>query len=297
MHFVLGGEIDASKELILQLRLSKVVSATMIGISLPVSGFLLQELFKNPLAGPSVLGVSSSSSMFVALFIFLGLDAFFASYSMLNEWILAFCASIGSLLSLGILLLISSKVQTSSAFILVGFLFSAFSGAVVSILEYLSNGNEIKNYLMWSLGSFSGLTFNQSVVFILGVLVGLYFAFLSIYKLRGMMMGEEYAKSMGINKFTLYGYIILSTSLLVGSSVAFVGPVSFIGIVVPHFCRYLYKPSKLWNQFSLNILVGASFVLFFLFISERFKVPINILTVFIGIPTTIFILLDKKNSF
>ena len=297
IDFFIGNLTDDSKKTILELRVFKIFSAILVGISLPISGFLLQELFKNPLAGPSVLGISSSSSLAVALFIFLGLDLLFINNDFLSEWILAIFSILGSILCLLILLLLIKKVHTSSSFILVGFLFSAFTGSIISILEYYSQNEQIKNYLVWSLGSFSGLSFDQLVIFCFLVILGLIFSFKSIHLLKGLMLGEEYAISMGINKFKMNFYIIIATSLFVGASTAFVGPISFIGIIVPHFCRSIYKPSKLWKQFILNAIIGSVLMLIFLFISEQFKLPINIITVLIGIPTIFMIIFNKKNSF
>ena len=291
--FILDLSVNQTENLILNLRLSKIISVCLVGISLPVSGFLLQEIFKNPLAGPSVLGITPSSSLFVALFIFLGGTIYFEN-SLITNWLIVICSIVGAFLCLILLLLFRKRMNSASNLILIGFLISSFAGTIISILEYFSSNQEIKTYIIWSFGSFNGLTFDKIFVFTFFVFLGLFFAFQSVHSLKGISLGEIYGKSFGVNVSKLYFLVIISTCLLVGSCTAFVGPISFIGIIIPHFCRLIHNPSKLWNQFTLNILVGSVLLLFFLFISELIKIPINIISVLFGIPTMFLIIF--KNS-
>lgn len=295
-NFFLNLSENQTENLILTLRLSKIVSASLVGISLPVSGFLLQEIFKNPLAGPSVLGITPSSSLFVALFIFLGGTIYFDGSFVIN-WLIVLCSMLGAFLCLILLLLFRKRVNSASNLILIGFLISSFAGTIISILEYFSSNEEIKTYIIWSFGSFNGLTFDKIIVFTFFVVLGLLFAFQSVHSLKGISLGEIYGKSFGVNISKLYFLIIISTCLLVGSCTAFVGPISFVGIIIPHFCRLIHNPSKLWNQFILNILVGSVLLLFFLFISELIKIPINMISVLLGIPTMFLIIFKNKRLF
>jgi iron complex transport system permease protein len=291
--FILDSSVNQTENLILNLRLSKIISVCLVGISLPVSGFLLQEIFKNPLAGPSVLGITPSSSLFVALFIFLGGTIYFEN-SLITNWLIVICSIVGAFLCLILLLLFRKRMNSTSNLILIGFLISSFAGTIISILEYFSSNQEIKTYIIWSFGSFNGLTFDKIFVFTFFVFLGLFFAFQSVHSLKGISLGEIYGKSFGVNVSKLYFLVIISTCLLVGSCTAFVGPISFIGIIIPHFCRLIHNPSKLWNQFTLNILVGSVLLLFFLFISELIKIPINIISVLLGIPTMFLIIFKNK---
>lgn len=292
-NFFFNLPVNQTEDLILNLRFSKIISACLVGISLPVSGFLLQEIFKNPLASPSVLGISTSSSLFVALFIFLGGIIYFEN-NWITNWLIVICSMLGALLCLSVLLLFRKKINSASNLILIGFLISSFAGAIISSLEYFSNNQEIKTYIIWSFGSFNGLTYEKIFVFSFFVILGLFFAFKSVHALKGISLGEIYGKSFGVNISKLYFLIIISTCLLVGSCTAFVGPVSFVGIIIPHFCRLIHNPSKLWNQFTLNILVGSILLLVFLFISELIKIPINMISVLIGIPTMFLIIFKNK---
>lgn len=292
--FIFSLSVNQTDNFILSLRFSKIISACLVGIALPISGFLLQELFKNPLAGPSVLGITPSSSLFVALFVFLG-GTFYFENEFLTNWLLVICSIIGALICFVTLLLFRKRVNSSSSLILIGFLISSFAGTIISILEYYSTNQEIKTYIVWSFGSFNGLTYDKIFVFNFFVLLGIFFALQSVHLLKGVSLGEVYGKSFGVNISKLYVLIIISTCLLVSSCTAFVGPISFIGIIIPHFCRLIHNPSKLWNQFILNGLVGMVLLLVFLFISELIKIPINMISVLIGIPTMFLIILKNKS--
>ena len=158
--FILDLSVNQTENLILNLRLSKIISVCLVGISLPVSGFLLQEIFKNPLAGPSVLAITPSSSLFVALFIFLGGTIYFEN-SLITNWLIVICSIVGAFLCLILLLLFRKRMNSASNLILIGFLISSFAGTIISILEYFSSNQEIKTYIIWSFGSFNGLTFDK----------------------------------------------------------------------------------------------------------------------------------------
>jgi len=276
---------------ILHYRFYKAIAALLAGCCLPVSGFLLQELFKNPLAGPSVLGISSSAGLGVALVIFLGSNIFIIEE--FNQWILVFSALLGSFLCMIILFMISKKMNDKNSFIIIGFLISAFGSAFISFLEYISPSDKIKQYLVWSLGSFSGLSGEKLLIFTLFSFIGLIFALFSVQLLKGNLLGENYAKSLGVNLNKMKIYILLSTSILTGITTAFLGPIAFIGIIIPFFCRKLINPSKLWKQLILNILIGICFMLCINIISNYIMLPINILTSIIGIPVILFIILKK----
>ncbi|MDR1876692.1 MAG: iron ABC transporter permease [Flavobacteriaceae bacterium] len=285
---------DETKRLISSYRLYKTLAVVFAGISLPVSGFLLQELFKNPLAEPSILGISSASALAVAFVVFLGIPQFFDNFKWLSGWVLIFSSFTGAFIVSLLLLSISKGIKEVSTFIIVGFLLSSFCGSIISVLQFYSQSEILKQYVFWSFGSFDGLSEVQVTVYFICVIAGLFTAFLSVKKLIGFLLGEEYAKVLGVNITTLKVLVILSTCLLTGSTTAMVGPIVFIGIIIPHFCRQIWNPASLWSQTLLNIFAGIGFMLIVSLIMVYTQLPVNILSSIIGIPTILFMILKNK---
>ncbi|MDR2121722.1 MAG: iron ABC transporter permease [Flavobacteriaceae bacterium] len=285
---------DETKRLIISYRLYKTLAVVFAGISLPVSGFLLQELFKNPLAEPSILGISSASALAVAFVVFLGIPQSFVHFWWLSGWTLIFSSFTGAFVISLLLLSLSKEIKEVSTFIIVGFLISSFCGAIISVLQFYSQSETLKQYVFWSFGSFEGLSEAQIVVYFTCVITGLFLAFLSVKKLIGFLLGEEYAKVLGVNIAKLKMLIILSVCLLTGSTTAMLGPIVFIGIIIPHFCRQIWNPASLWSQILLNIFSGIGFMLIVSLIMAHTQLPVNILSSVIGIPVILFMILKNK---
>lgn len=280
---------------IAQLRINRVVIMLLAGISIPTSGFLLQEYFQNPLAGPSVLGITSIASLSVAFFIFFSQDLVLPEF--LQNSFISISAIGGSFLLMLVLLLFSGKFQDKSFIIIFGFLVSALAGAIVSILQLYADNQSLKNYVLWSFGANNQVSLNQIIILIVLVAAGLFLSFKTIKPLIGIGLGTSYAQSFGVNMKHLKYLIILASSLLSASITAFLGPILFIGIVVPHFARLLYKPSKLWHQWILNMLLGICIMEVFSIISELSQLPINIITSLFGIPVILMMLIGKSKSY
>ena len=277
---------------IAQLRVNRVLAMLLAGISIPTSGFLLQEYFQNPLAGPSVLGITSVASLSVAFYIFFSKDLMLPEF--LQNSFLSISAIGGSLVLMFILLAFSNRFQDKSFLIIFGFLVSALAGAIVSILQFYAESQSLKNYVLWSFGANNQVSRNQIWVLIIIVLIGLFLAFKSIKPLIGNSLGTAYAQSLGINLNQLKFFVIITSSLLSASVTAFLGPILFIGIVVPHFCRMIYNPAKLWQQWILNMLLGILIMEFFSIISETTQFPLNVITSLFGIPVILMMMLKNN---
>lgn len=272
-------------------RINRALAMLLAGIAIPTSGFLLQEYFKNPLAGPDVLGITSVSSLFVAFYIFFSQDIVILDFFQ-NSFI-SLSSIIGSIVLMMILLLFSNRFRDRSFIIIFGFLISALAGAVVSFLQFYVESQSLKNYMLWTFGANNQTSLIQISILSILIIIGLIFTFKSIKPLIGNALGVAYAQSFGIDQSKLKISIIVASSLLSASVTAFLGPILFIGVVVPHFCRMIWNPAQLWHQWILNMILGIFIMQIFSIISELSQFPINIITTFFGIPVILLMLMKK----
>ncbi|WP_223598771.1 iron ABC transporter permease [Chryseobacterium sp. GVT01B] len=277
---------------IAEIRINRVLVMMLAGISIPTSGFLMQEYFQNPLAGPDILGITSVASLSVAFYIFFSHDILLPEF--LQNSFLSLSAIGGSLLLMLILLSMSNRFQDKSYLIIFGFLVSAFAGAIVSLLQFYAENQSLKNYILWSFGANNMVTRNQIYVLFVLVLIGTFICFRAIKPLIGNSLGSSYAQSLGVNLKQLKLLIIVASSLLSASITAFLGPILFIGIIVPHFCRLVYNPSKLWQQWILNMFLGMLIMLLFSVIAEKTQIPLNVISSVFGIPVILMMLLKQN---
>lgn len=284
---------DTDNSQIAQLRINRALAMALAGISIPTSGFLLQEYFQNPLAGPSVLGITSVASLSVVFYIFFAQNLVLPE--VLQNSFLSISAIGGSLILMLILLAFSNRFQDKSFLIIFGFLVSALAGAIVSILQFYAENQSLKNYILWSFGANNQVSTNQVWVLTIIVLIGIFLSFKSIKPLIGNSLGAAYAQSLGVNLNQLKLFVIVASSILSASVTAFLGPILFIGIVVPHFCRMIYNPAKLWQQWILNMILGIFIMEFFSVISETTQFPLNVITSLFGIPV-ILAMMMKNNK-
>lgn len=283
---------DSAQSQIAEIRINRVLVMLLAGISIPTSGFLMQEYFQNPLAGPDILGITSVASLSVAFYIFFSHD--FLIPEVLQNSFLSLSAIAGSLVLMLVLLSMSNKFQDKSYLIIFGFLVSAFAGAVVSLLQFYAENQSLKNYILWSFGANNMVTRNQIYVLSVLVFVGMFFCFKTIKPLIGNSLGTSYAQSLGVNLNQLKILIIAASSLLSASITAFLGPILFIGIIVPHFCRLIYNPSKLWQQWILNMFLGMLVMMLFSVIAEKTQIPLNVISSVFGIPVILLMLLKQN---
>ncbi|MDR0230289.1 MAG: iron ABC transporter permease [Flavobacteriaceae bacterium] len=285
--------------IVLNYRLPKAIAAVLTGMALSVSGLMMQTLFRNPMAEAYVLGISSGASLAIAIAILGG--------AMLPDIILYYTTSvyglvlvsiIGSMLLLLLILLVSNRVKNSMTILIVGLMFGSFSNAIVSILSYLSNAEQLKRYSLWMLGSLGNLSWEMIGIYSFIVIVGL-FSCLSLFRtLDAFLLGDTYATSLGINVKKSRNYIVIVTSLLAGASTAFVGPIAFVGLAIPHIARLLLQTSKHKELFVACVFLGGIIMLICDILSqikgEAFLLPINALTALFGAPIVIYLLLRKK---
>ncbi|SEH93239.1 iron complex transport system permease protein [Paenimyroides aquimaris] len=285
--------------IILEYRLPKLVIACLVGMSLSVAGMMMQTLFQNPMAEPYILGVSSGASLGVAICI-LGQSLFSLSikdYFSGNFAIIIFALA-GSIATMLIILGVSQRIKQIATLLIVGLMFSSFTSAFVNVLAYFSTAEELKRFTFWNLGSLGNISWQQ-MSFIAPLLLGTIAAsFLLNKSLNMLLMGENYAKSMGINLKKTKFIIILVTCMLVAVCTAFVGPIAFVGLAVPHITRMIYKTTNHFQLFTGNIILGALILVLCDIIcqlpGEQFVLPINAVTSILGAPLVIYLILKNR---
>ncbi len=299
---ILFGEVevkDTWKYIVLNYRLPKAVVAVLVGVALSLSGLLMQTLFRNPMAESYVLGISSGASLGVA---FLILGSAFLPISLISiltsSYGIALVSILGSLGLLLLVLLISNTVRNTVTVLIVGLMFGSFANAVVSILTYFSSAEQLKRFTFWSMGSLGNLTWDTIALFASVVFIGLIGCLLLVRTLDALLLGDNYALSMGINIKKSRNMIILVTSLLAGVSTAFVGPIAFVGLAVPHIARLLLKVSSHRYLIVSTALLGGVLMLLCDMLTqikgESFLLPINAVTSIFGAPIVIWLLLRNK---
>jgi iron complex transport system permease protein len=294
---------QASKEsweyIIFNYRLPKAITSILVGMGLSISGLLMQTLFRNPLAGPYVLGLSSGSSLGVA-FVILGanfLPLFLSDY-LLSPYGIMIASCLGSLLVLLLVLLVSERLRDTMSILIVGLMFSSFAGAIVSVLTYFSSAEQLQKFTFWSMGSLGNLSWVQIAILFVSVAIGLFLSIINIKPLDALLLGENYAKSMGVNYSKARLSIMIATSILAGSITAFAGPIAFVGLAVPHIAKILFKTSKHLILFWSTLLLGGIIMLFCDIASQipgtTVILPINAITSIVGAPVVIWLLIRKK---
>lgn len=285
--------------IILKFRLPKAITALTVGIALSVSGLQMQTIFRNPMAGPDVLGISSGASLGVA-FVILGFSANLSSENIsgLGNWVLVVASWAGAGAVMFLIMIISARVKDIMTILILGIMLSAGISAIVTIMQYFSNESMLKAYVIWTMGSLGNLTDSQLKVMLISVSAGLILSLGSIKMLNALLMGENYARSIGLNiKFARF-LIFTCTSILAGSVTAFCGPVSFIGIAVPHLTRIVFKTSNIRILVPGTIIIGGSMMLFSDLVSQlpgsESVLPVNSVTSLIGIPIVIWIILRNR---
>ena len=282
-----GGDCPrATAKIILNIRLIKAVVALLAGAALSVSGLQMQTLFRNPLAGPYVLGISSGASLGVALVVLAGVGSSIG---------IAGAAWLGAAIVLVVIAAVGHRIKDIMVILILGMMFSSGIGAVVQILQYVANDESLKMFVIWTLGSLGDVTFNQLAVLIPSIIAGLLLAVITIKPLNLLLFGEEYAVTMGLNVRRSRGLLFLSTTLLAGTVTAFCGPIGFIGLAMPHVTRMLFRNSDHRVLVPGTVLSGASVLLLCDLVSKLFTLPINAITALLGIPIVVWVVLRNKS--
>ncbi|TKD60697.1 iron ABC transporter permease [Flavobacterium sp. ASW18X] len=279
-------------------RLPKTIAAVLIGGGLAVSGLLMQTLFRNPLAGPFVLGISSGASLGAALLLLGGTSLGLTQLFWLNDVAIAIAASLGSFLVLLIVIVVANSVKDTMALLIIGLMFGSITSAVVSILSYFSKAEQLQRFIFWSYGSVGNLSWQKVGVLALLLLIGLTICLFCIKSLNAFLLGEQYAQSMGIPVKKTKFFIIIATGIVAGAITAFAGPIAFIGLAVPHLTRQWFKTMDHKILLPAVFLYGALLLLICDTIAQlptsATVLPINAITSIVGAPVVIWLLVRKR---
>lgn len=298
--WTLGDDEVMFSTILYDIRLPKTLTCLVAGSGLAMCGLLLQSMFRNPLAGPYVLGVSSGASLFVAIATMLLTSINISGVFFAGKAIITLYSVAGAFFVTIIVLAISRRTKSNVTVLLVGLMLAQVLGAAESLIQYLSSADSLKTFVMWSMGSVGSTTLSDLLV--IGPLVGMVIlaAFFLVKPMNAILLNEQYAQNLGVNVNRLRIQVIAITSLLVGIITAFCGPIAFVGISVPIASRLFFKTSHHLHQMTFCLLLGASVLLasdiICQLISTQFTLPVNTVTTLIGSPVVIYLLFKSKLS-
>lgn len=298
-----GHENELWEKIIYMIRLPRAVSAVLAGSALAVAGLQMQTLFHNPLAGPSVLGITAGASLGVAIVLLTGGGAAgiyaIRQLGIGGSWLIVIASCLGASLIMALILGLSLRIRDNVSLLIIGIMVGNVAISIVSIWQYFSEPEQIQDYLMWTFGSLGGVSAGQLHIFSIAVVVGLLMTFLNSKSLNTLLLGENYAHSLGLNIFGTRTIIILTSSLLTGAVTGFCGPIAFIGIAVPHLSRLIFNTSDHKVLVPGSLLFGAFVMLCCDIISQvpgsQISLPINAITALLGSPVVIWVILHKRN--
>ena len=295
---LLKGSCDPiHRTIMVDIRIPKAITAVLVGISLSVSGLWMQTLFRNPLVGPYVLGISSGASLGVAVYLLL-FSALGISTVYVSGWGVAFSSMIGAALLFLLVISVSFRLREKVSLLIAGIMLGCLATSAISLLQNISDPDSVKMFVNWTLGSLSGVTWEKLRVMILFVGIGVAFVPFLLKPLDAMLLGDDYASSIGVDVRRMRWMIILSATLLTGATTAFTGPIGFIGIAVPHIVRGLLQTSVHRLLTPCCMLCGAVLVLlcdiFSQLPGDGYVLPINALSSLVGAPVVLWIILSNK---
>jgi len=297
------GESEPYRQIILLFRLPRAVTAMIAGAALGVSGLEMQTLFRNPLADPYILGVSSGASLGVALVVMVtqgfGWSLIMAQVGIMGSTALVVAAIAGSLLVLGVVLSFAQKVESNVTLLLIGLMFGYIASSLVSIMMQFSLEHQMQRYVSWTFGSFGSVTWRQMGTFASALAVGMLLAWLLAKPLNAFLLGDGYARSMGVNVRRMRFWIIAGSAVLAGTVTAYCGPIAFLGIAVPHLCRLLHKTSDHRTLLPAVMLMGATLGLLSDRIAQvpgsQIALPLNAVTSLVGAPVVVAVILRRRH--
>lgn len=280
-------------------RVPKALTAILVGSGLALSGLLMQTLFRNPLAGPFVLGISSGASLGAAILI-MGSALFsgFLTFGLINDVTLAIASSIGSFLVLLSVMVVASRVKDTMALLIIGLMFGSITGAIVSVLSYFTDAEKLRQFVYWSFGSVGNLSWPQLSLLSGIILIGTLLGIIAIKPLNAYLLGENYAQSLGVNLKKSRYIIIIATGLLAGGVTAFAGPIAFVGLAVPHLTRQIFNTTEHRILLPAVLVYGAILMLLCDTVAQLPNsvnvLPINAITSILGAPVVIWLLIRKR---
>jgi len=288
--------------IILNFRLPKAITAILVGAGLSVSGLMMQTLFRNPLAGPYVLGISSGASLGVALMVMASVllpGVFGVVYSFLGSWALVVSAIVGASIIFVIIGMASIRISDSVSLLIIGIMFGSITGAVVNILQYFSDPEQLQSFIVWTFGSLSGVAWTEMQLMAPVVILGLLMSFVLIKPMDALLLGENYARGVGISVNRTRIWVIISTALVAGTLTAFTGPIAFIGVAVPHIARAIFGTASHKVLLPAVVLIGAALMLVCDILSQvpgnQTTLPINSVTAIFGGPVVIWVIVRSRS--
>lgn len=295
--FSQGAAQDTYYSIIWQLRIPKAVTCVIAGAALSNAGLLMQTLFRNPLAGPDVLGLSSGASLMVAFVLLLGTSA--ASYlPAVSPWTLALAASFGSGAIFLLVVAVAHRVRDNTSLLIIGLMIAAASGSMVSVLQYLSKAQDLQAFVIWTLGSVGGTNWGEILILTLLLIIGGTISITSVKALNAWLLGDNYAQSLGVDIKKSRLKIVLATSLLTGGVTAFCGPIAFVGLAVPHLIRLLVPTTNHKVLLPMVMMGGAALLLICDILAQlpgsSNVLPLNAITSMIGAPVVIWVVMRSK---
>lgn len=281
------------EQILLQLRLPKMLTAILAGASLSVAGLMMQTLFRNPLAGPYILGVSSGASLGVALVTMVSSGI---GYRVSEIGMISGAAIVGSVLVMLLVMLIAKRIRSNVTLLIVGMMVGNIAGALVNMIQNFANPDSLKLFIVWTLGSLSGVGWNELPTLAIGVVIALVVVLLLIKPLNGLLLGEDYARGLGINVERTRWMMVVASCLLAGSVTAFCGPIAFIGVAVPHIARGMLGTSNHRLTVPASALIGANILLVCDILCNlgTYALPISTMSALFGAPIILWIILKKK---
>lgn len=285
--------------IILENRLPQALTALLCGASLSVCGLMLQTAFRNPLAGPDVFGISSGAGLGVALvMLLLGGTVSTSLFTVSGFLAILTAAFLGAITVTALILFLSTLVRNSVLLLIVGIMVGYVSSSAVSLLNFFASEEGVKSYMVWGMGNFGGVSMSHIPLFSLLCLVGITAALLLVKPLNILLLGPQYAESLGISTRRLRNLLLLIVGLLTAITTAFCGPISFIGLAIPHIARLLFRTDNHQVLLLGTILTGAAIALFCNFIcflpGEIGVIPLNAVTPLIGAPVIIYVIIQRR---
>lgn len=302
LHALLGPAASVDpviRDIVIDLRMTRAITCLLAGSGLALAGLQMQTLFRNPLAGPDVLGLTSGASLAVSL-VFMAKNQTINTILRETPWALAAAASAGSAAVFLVMYAVARKLRDNAALLIVGLMAGAASASVVSVIQYLSSAEELQVYLFWTFGSLSGLSWRELAALAVILVTGSVIAFLTLKPLNAWLLGDNYAQSIGINTRAARLRILLSTSILTGGITAFCGPIAFVGLAVPHLVKLVMPTANHRILLPAVFAGGASLLLFCDIIAQTpgtYVLPINAITALIGAPVIVWIIVRKKTRY
>jgi iron complex transport system permease protein len=300
-HILTGNEVEKASWsfIVWESRLPQAITALLCGMALAASGLMLQTTFNNPLADPSILGISSGASLGVALVMLAGAGTITAGAFTLSGFLSVIIgAFIGSMLVMGIILFFSTLIKNSIMLLIIGIMIGYITSSAISLLNFFSTAEGVHSYMIWGMGNFGGVSLQQLPFFSLVTMAGLLITILLIKPLNALLLGTRYAENLGINIRRTRNLLLVATGLLTATTTAFCGPISFIGLAVPHIARLMLGTSNHNSLLPVTMLTGGAIALLCNFIcilpGEAGIIPLNAVTPVIGAPIIIYVIVNQR---